>query len=216
MKKDYYDLKYFSWQKKSGELAPMLDGWKFKDEIRETDCVLDFGCGGGYTLNYLNCSNKYGIEINESARKQAQEYGISVFSYLSELPNNLTFDRIISNHALEHVLNPYDILVSLKIKLKDDGLMIFFLPIDDWRVEKKYIPDDINKHLYTWTPLLIGNLFSLAGFEVISISLTSHTWIPFSRIFYKFLPRNIYNLICRIWGLVIKSRQIKIIASKVC
>lgn len=212
--KKYYDIKYFNWQKKSGELGPLLDSWKFTKDIKPADVVLDFGCGGGYMLAALVCADKFGVEINDSARVQAKESGIKVFLDISELPEEIRFDKIISNHALEHVFNPYEILQTLKDKLKDDGLIIFFLPIDDWRREKKFLPHDINKHLYTWTPLLIGNLFEAAGFKIEKISITSHTWIPLSRLFYNLLPRKIFNFACNLWGFIIKSRQIKIVASK--
>lgn len=213
-KENYYDAKYFKWQKGSGQLGPILDDWKFKKEINKDDCVLDFGCGGGYMLKALSCKDKYGVEINETAREQAALNGIKVFSDINNLPDDVKFDKIISNHALEHVVNPFETLILLKDKLKDDGIIIFFLPIDDWRREKKFLPNDINKHLYTWTPLLIGNLFSLADFNVKKISITPHTWFPLSKILYKFLPKKIIYFLCCLWGVVIKSRQIKVVASR--
>lgn len=211
---DHYNEKYFSWQKKSGELGPKLDDWKFEPMINNNDVVLDFGCGGGYMLSAVDCADRYGVEINESAREQAKSNGLKVFPEISALPPEIKFDKIISNHALEHVFNPHGALSQLKEKLTDNGLIIFFLPIDDWRREKKFIPEDINKHLYTWTPLLAGNLFEAAGFKVNSVSITSHTWIPFSYYFNKFLPKKVYYFLCLVWGFIIKSRQIKIVASK--
>ena len=31
---------------------------------------------------------------------------------------------------------------------------------------RKYQPGDINNHLFTWNPLLLGNLMNAAGFKV--------------------------------------------------
>lgn len=213
-KNNYYDAKYFKWQKGSGQLGPILDDWKFKKEINKDDCVLDFGCGGGYILKSIECKYRYGVEINETARGQSVVNGIKVFPDINSLPDGVKFDKIISNHAIEHVVSPFETLTLLKNKLKDDGVIIFFIPIDDWRREKKFLPSDINKHLYTWTPLLIGNLFSFAGFKINKISVTSHTWFPLSRVLCKFFPKKIIYFLCCFWGAVIMSRQIKVVASK--
>jgi hypothetical protein len=32
--------------------------------IRKTDAVVDFGCGGGFLLDALDCGDKMGVEIN--------------------------------------------------------------------------------------------------------------------------------------------------------
>ena len=47
----------------------------FSDFIKETDKVLDFGCGGGYLLNELNCADKYGVDINPVALEEASKWG---------------------------------------------------------------------------------------------------------------------------------------------
>ena len=35
--------------------------------------VLDFGCGGGYLLDKINCKKKFGVEINNIAIKEAEK-----------------------------------------------------------------------------------------------------------------------------------------------
>ena len=44
---------------------------KFKRYIQQDDVMLDFGCGGGYLLKFLDCKKKVGIEINPTAIAEA-------------------------------------------------------------------------------------------------------------------------------------------------
>ena len=102
-----YSKKYWDYQKKIGSNSyhsyhsyhSNYVKTKFKKHISEEDTVLDFGCGGGFILNELNCKSKYGIEINSSAIVQAKFFGISISPNFETLKNNF-FDIIISNSAL--------------------------------------------------------------------------------------------------------------------
>ena len=55
---DHYDDNYFEWQRKSGIFGGLANTFKFKRSITSTDTVIDFGCGGGFLLLNLNCSNR--------------------------------------------------------------------------------------------------------------------------------------------------------------
>lgn len=212
--KTHYNRGYYAWQNKCGELGGLVDLWKFKPFIKPTDSVLDFGCGSGDILEKLFCREKYGIEINDYAIKKARQKGLTIYKTLAKIPRGLTFDVIISHHALEHVENPFLILKGLQTLLKNRGLMIFVVPIDDWRIQKKYHKKDINKHLYAWTPLALGNLFAQANYKIKNIEIFSHAWIPFSKFFYRFLPKFFYYFLCKIWSIGTFNRQMRIIATK--
>ena len=101
--KTHYDSTYFNkFQKKVGELGGKMNKFKFDKHIKETDTVLDFGCGGGFLLNNLGCKKKIGIEVNDFARNYCiNKFGIDCFMSLDEIENN-SIDVIISNHCLEH------------------------------------------------------------------------------------------------------------------
>jgi len=208
----HYNDSYFDWQKSGGELAGLIDAWKFASYIKQNDKVLDFGCGGGYLLDKLICYKRYGVEINPKAIKEAQKKNIEVYKSIDEIPELV--DKIISHHALEHIDCPFLILKKFYDVLKDNGLVIVVVPIDDWRNEKKYIPNDINQHLYTWTPLLLSNLLVKAGFKIIKVEILHHAWIPWSRRLYYLLPKKFYHFLCNCWSYLIKSRQIRIVATK--
>ena len=49
--------------------------------------------------------------------------------------------------------------------LKPGGLLVLYVPVDDWRLRRqRRVDPDVNHHLYTWTPLLLANLLREAGF----------------------------------------------------
>ncbi|MCL5432850.1 MAG: class I SAM-dependent methyltransferase [Patescibacteria group bacterium] len=210
----HYGKKYYLWQKKMGQLAADTDLWKFEKFINKNDKVLDFGCGGGYILEKLNCKKKYGVEINPVAIEEAKKRNIEIFTKIDDIPFALRFDSIISHHALEHIEDPFIVLKTLKKYLKNKGKMIWVVPIDDWRIQKKYTEDDINQHYFTWTPLILGNLFARAGYKVKDIEIFTHVWIPFSNIFLKIIPKPIYFFLCKIWSAITLNRQMRIIALK--
>lgn len=208
---NHYDEKYFAWQKSSGEFGAKADQFKFIDHIKENDNVIDFGCGGGYLLSSINCKNKIGIEINEIARKQAKENKINVFSDISMIEDNWA-DVIISNHALEHCYNPLQELNNLYPKLKKGGKIIFVTPFE---IKNTYIANDINQHLFTWSPQNIGNLFKTAGYKVEKVEQIKFRWPPYAKHIYNKLGKSFFNLSARIYSRIKGDLfEVKVIASK--
>lgn len=207
----YYSKKYFDWQRKAGMYGAQQDLFLYEDMIKKSDTVLDFGCGGGYMLEKIKCRSKYGVDINPRARKEVEKKGIKVFAKLSNLPDSLKFDVVISHHTLEHLENPTKAIKDIKKHIRKDGIFICVVPIDDWRIEKQYELEDINKHLYTWTPRLLGNLFGRCGYEIQNVRIIERAWIPLSRYYYPYIPKLIYNFASLLWSKLTLSRQIRII-----
>ena len=137
----------------------------FKDFVNNSDIVLDFGCGTGMLLACLDVKQRFGVEISDAAKKEAELNGLIVYSNLRMLPDNHV-DRVISFHALEHVDNPLDIAIEIKRVLKQRGKLRIIVPCEV-PVFKRFRTFETNeyKHLYTWTPLNLGNLLERAGFE---------------------------------------------------
>ena len=90
------------------------------------------------------------------------------------------FTKIISSHALEHVPNPYALLHALREYLDGSAKLLLLLPLDDWRASpnRRYNPADINHHLYTWTPQIIGNLLSETGYRSIEVEVVTDAMPP--------------------------------------
>ena len=212
MDKNYYDEEYFKWQSEIGEFGGWANLNKFDKYINQDDIVLDFGCGGGYLLNNIQCKIKLGIEINPSAIQQAQKFGINVYNKIDLIENN-SIDVIISNSALEHVERPLDILKLLRTKLKNGGTIIFTVPCES--IYYNYKKDNIDRHLYTWSPMNLGNLFDEAGFNVIESKPYRHKWFPKAMKVGRYMGRNLFDFSCSIYDRVRRySSQVRIIAKK--
>lgn len=167
---------------------------------------------GGYLLQNIKCKHKYGIEINESARKIAGEQsGISVYSSAAEIPEN-SIDVIISNHALEHTFFPLEEIKKLKSLLKENGKIIFVTPFEN---SFSYNSKDRNMHLYTWTPQNLANLFKTAGYTVLSVEVLRHMWPKdYVTIAHRF-GEKIFHKICRLNSIYHKTGyQVRIVCCK--
>ena len=46
----HYNEDYFAWQKEIGIIGGYLNKFKFENEVKEDDILMDFGCGGGCLL----------------------------------------------------------------------------------------------------------------------------------------------------------------------
>lgn len=208
---NHYDNKYFDWQKDMGEFGGIVDLFKFNKYITRDMCVIDFGCGGGYLLHNISCNKKIGVEINDVARQNLDKFGIKSFKFADEVDNNWA-DCIISNHALEHVPDPLNQLLILYEKLKTGGKIVFVVPFDSY----KFKSGDINFHLYSWSPMNLGNLFIQAGFTVLESKEIVHRWPPFYKLIYKTLGPKIFNIICVLYGYYYRNNcsQTRIVAQK--
>jgi len=164
----HYDQSYYDWQKVSGVLTAKVVAWRIQPYIRTTDCVLDFGCGGGFLLAELDCAKRRGVEINPHARAQAMHRGAECSPTTHEVPD-VCADVIVSNSCIEHVESPLTELRQLHSKLRVGGTLIVLVPHET--LASCYRPKDVNQHLYAWSPMALGNLVTLAGFEVAEVKI---------------------------------------------
>ncbi|HOX51576.1 MAG TPA: methyltransferase domain-containing protein, partial [Fibrobacteria bacterium] len=170
-----YDEAYFRWQSPIGAFGGKANLIKFREFSAPQGTVADFGCGGGYLLENLPGRRKIGIEINPAARERARSVGIETYGTPEETPDGC-IDLMVSNHALEHVHDPLSTLRSLLAKLRPGGTAVFVVPHDS--VAIAFDPSDVNQHLFTWNPATLGNLFQLAGFQVVRAEAFQHMWMP--------------------------------------
>jgi SAM-dependent methyltransferase len=207
-----YNDRYFAWQKTIGEFGGWANLTKFKKYISLNSDVLDFGCGGGYLLKQIDCHKRVGVEPNPLAAEMAKQNGVEIFSQAKDVPDEY-IDVIISNNALEHTFQPLDEIRTLRSKLKSSGTAIFIVPCET--IYLSYKPLDQNHHLYSWSPLCLGNLFVEAGYDVIEAKPYIDKWPPYYRALAKLGGRNIFNMACWLYGRIERSWfQVKVVATK--
>ena len=213
MVNEHYNDQYFKFQQSSGAFSGKAMNPFFQPFIKSSDNVLDFGCGGGFILQGLECKSRFGIEINPAAREVAEKNGVKTFADIDEVEDDWA-DVLISCHALEHTTNPYEIICSLRTKLKRGGKVVFIVPHE---THNKYVPNDVNQHLYTWSEMCIGNLFSAAGYEVLESKELLYRYPPG----YKKLQRKygwkIFNVLAKLYARYASLRymtQVRLIAER--
>jgi SAM-dependent methyltransferase len=212
---DHYDQAYFDWQEQCGKIGGWANQDKYRSTVGKEMRVLDFGCGGGFLLSQMDCKERFGIEPNPAARQCAAKNGLTMFAGPDEAltalgPNSL--DLIISDNALEHALEPWRALQALLPLLKPGGKLHFYVPCENisWRFKQ----ENIDQHMYSWSPQSIGNLAKAAGFSVIHSRPYVHKWPPKSHIFAK-MGRPVFNAAARIWGQIDRRWfQVELLAEK--
>ena len=209
----YYDETYFRWQAPLGEFGGWANQTKFAGHIAANSTVLDFGCGGGFLLKNMPCGKRVGVELNPVAADAARKNGIEVYRTVEEVPDSYV-DVVISNNALEHTLYPLQELKALHKKLRVGGRIVFVVPCES--ISYAYQPNDTNRHLYSWSPMCIGNLFTEAGFAVIEAQPYIHKWPPAYRFIAKICGRRLFNMACRLYGRIERTWfQVRVVAEKI-
>jgi SAM-dependent methyltransferase len=208
----HYDATYFRWQAPLGEFGGWANQSKFAEYIAEDSTVLDFGCGGGFLLKNMACGKRVGVELNPVAAETAKKNGIEVYRTVEEVPDGYA-DVVISNNALEHTLYPLQELKALHRKLRVGGKAVFIVPCET--ISYTYQPNDPNRHLYSWSPMCIGNLFTEAGFSVIEAKPYIHKWPPAHRFIARICGRKLFDVACRLYGRIERTWfQVRVVAEK--
>ena len=160
--------------------------------------ILDFGCGGGFLLNHLNCLNKVGVELNDIARNHCiEKFNLVTHKFLKEVPDN-SIDVVVSNNCLEHVPNPDHLIGELYDKLKEGGKIVICVPLDSRKY--KYSADDINFHLYSFSPMNLGNLLCNNNFNVENVKILYHKWPPRPKLLISIFGKRLFHILSYVYG----------------
>jgi SAM-dependent methyltransferase len=175
------------------------------------DVVLDFACGSGQLLSLLRAKRRLGVEISPAAVAAGRRRGLEIYERIEDVPPG-SVDVVISNHGLEHTLEPHRVLSELRQLTRPGGRLVLYLPADSWWRERTYDPRDVNHHLYTWTPLLLGHLLSDAGWHVERSRLYFHLWPPHHYALLRYVPLRLAMLICRVESILRLNPQVHAVA----
>ena len=176
--------------------------------------VLEFGGAMGHNLIYLSkYCNVFMVEPYDNGRKFAEQHGIRTAKDLSELKkmNDGKYDLILCRHVLEHLLNPSDILKELKSLLNPSGELILVLPVE---TKTEPTTNEIDFHLYCWTPRTAYNLLRTIGFNSI---IWKYNYFTGKRIFlplYKMFGVNLYRNFMKCLGRLLNANELIIRAKQ--
>jgi SAM-dependent methyltransferase len=109
-------------------------------------------------------------DLSGYGREACEAEGIAFTDDLESLSGR-QFDTVLCHHVLEHVPCPLETLQVIRGLLAPGGRLILVVPFERGRRFRRYAAGDIDRHLYSWHPLALGNLLDEAGMAVSSISL---------------------------------------------
>lgn len=193
------------------KLTAIANTWIFQDFINSTDSVLQFWCGGGYLLNSLACGDKYGVDASAKYREHAQKtFGFRVAPNLDEFRN---IDVVISSHTLARLPNPLQTLRESHRALREGGTLVVLVPC--YNHKNKYTEFNFEQHLYSWSPIDIGNLVHRAGFTIVSVERICHRIPPKGGLLLKYGGEGFFHFMCRLYGWLRPTQtQIRVVALK--
>jgi GT2 family glycosyltransferase/2-polyprenyl-3-methyl-5-hydroxy-6-metoxy-1,4-benzoquinol methylase len=157
--------------------------------------VLDVGCGaGGFSAHLKNRQSVevHGVELVTEAAEHARihldlVWNKTIEDALPDLPESY-YDCIVAADVLEHLIDPWAVLKSLKCKLAPRGKIIVSIPnIQNWGVLSELIQGRWDyqsegildrTHLRFFTRKSIEELFMTAGLNIINLSTTKRGPLP--------------------------------------
>jgi SAM-dependent methyltransferase len=127
-----------------------------KTNLNTESRILDWGCGDGSLLTdfkYMGFKELLGVDPYVKSRK-IQNLKILNKS-ITDLPDNIKFDLIISTHSFEHIYNQLESLKKISSILSKNGNLILSMPIKNdyiWNLYgRNWVQIDAPRHLFIHT-----------------------------------------------------------------
>ena len=126
-------------------------------------------------LKLINTTGKkIGIEVNEAAKKTVIKNGVEYHKRIEEVPKN-SVDIVVSHMALEHVECPAYYIKEMMRVVRPGGKIAVVVPHE---ILKKTGSGKTDKHIYTWSPQHMENLFEFCGIDVVLSDRKAYLWPP--------------------------------------
>lgn len=154
---------------------------KFSPYVKPSDIVFEYGVGAGWNLAQLPCARKIGFDIAGHLAKRVQALGIEFVSDLANIPDK-TADVVLCHQTLEHLSEPFEALKQLLRITRPGGRLILHVPWEREHRYSQYNPQEPNHHLYNWNAQNIGNLVTLAGFQIKTIRVLKYGYDRFAAV----------------------------------
>jgi methionine biosynthesis protein MetW len=161
--------------------------------IPEGSRLLDIGCGTGtLTRMFVEQRNAdvLGIEPDRERAAESERGGVPTiqgFFTPSIVQQHGQFDVIVLADVLEHLVDPFEMLLSIKPALRSGGRVLASIPnIAHWTVRANllfgrfdYQPTGIMDatHLRWFTRRGVKRLFESSGYEIFQFQSTAGSWM---------------------------------------
>ena len=110
--------------------------------IKESDRILDVGCGAGNMLDRIEGAHGFGVDISNfvlSLSKQRLGDRIGLSRGNAEiLPfKDHTFDKVFCSEVIEHTINPDKVIDEIYRVLKSGGRSVLSIPNENFTIKFK-------------------------------------------------------------------------------
>lgn len=186
MDKDFYK-KYFQVEKNYWWFRvrrKIIGDLFFKYGIKKNSKILDFGCGSGSTVDYLN---KLGFSVKGyDASAEAINYGLSngilnlFVTRDGEFDVGEEYDVILLLDVIEHIKDDYSAIGRFREALKPGGTVIITVPAHQWLWG---VQDDISHHYRRYSTSSIKRLCDKCGLSIVKLTyFNSFLFLPIAAI----------------------------------
>jgi SAM-dependent methyltransferase len=140
--------------------------------------VLDVGCGNGDFLCFLReagAKELYGVDFSSHAVAIARKKGVVAQEglFLNYTPHVASFDMIVMNHYIEHVLDPLAELKNAYLLLNTGGILHGTLPnydgLDRIWFGRFWGGNHVPRHTFQFSPNLLKKHLHSVGFNHVAI-----------------------------------------------
>ena len=161
----YYQIRQYNFYKKYKLIQQKSPGIK----------VLDYGCGTGEFVNYLNKKNinAFGFEPNPSAYEIATKKNKNIIFSSNLFLEHEKFDVITLWHVLEHIPDMFKVLERIKNALNPGGKIFIAVPnyesFDAQFYKEFWAAYDVPRHLWHFNQKSISAIMNDFGMIIESI-----------------------------------------------
>lgn len=186
-----------------------------KDELLPSSTVLDYGCGAGEFLKFIeNDYRTFGLEPNEAARSFSSQKlkKTQIISQLDEIADN-SFDAITLWHVFEHIDNQEEILNLFYSKLKSNGSLIIAVPnptsYDGKKYKEFWAAYDVPRHVYHFTKNGMEKLMNDENWKIKKIKPLLLDSFYISMLSEKYKKSRLYWLKGLVFGAISNFKALK-------
>lgn len=188
-----YDTTYYTNDNPKGGYANYYEGMKiskntFRHRLRKIakkygkGSILDVGCAFGDCLveaKKMGWSKAHGVEVSAFARSQARKKNLKVYKGpLRKAKLQGTYDVIIYQDVIEHIIDPVEELRNAKKYLKKNGILLLITPDIGgfWAkiMRSLWYHYKPGEHVTYFNKQSMRKALKIAGFKNIEIITTYH------------------------------------------
>jgi len=192
----------------------LVEGY-FQNLVKDTDTVLDLGCGYGEFINHVRCRRKFGMDLNPQSRAHLAA-DVTLLAQDCSTPWQLadnSLDVVFTSNFFEHLPDKLSLkktLLEAARCLRPGGRLIALGP------NIKYLPGsywDFWDHFLCLTELSLGEALENNGFNLI---LSHARFLPYTTVNGPDYPAALIKLYLKlpfVWPLF--GKQFLVVAERI-